>query len=752
MINTGTEMYPVIEGLGDIVQETREWYRSLGYRIGGTIYSVVKATDSMTGLVHSIANSVNLEMLISKKVKCVIEDIPAIAFVENEGADTVVHIGSWLYNRERLEEWYPPVAGMNNTEMLMFALGAINGAVALDLLAKTTAKNRTNTLEQVTQNIFGLYREKEYTYVLGEGVAYRDARRADDEKLIFMSALIHDVISMKAVLHKSREEVGWVIFPILLFRTFYSDAYAKKARENIEKEDSLDNFFSALLPLRCFSSGGAEILNVESSTGINFVKVLLTSVYESFNDCDRNSVTADARDVISGPVAMRYLKYISIPPEEAGKDDKGEGDGEDKQDDKGGGGGGGETQQNQNNNNEQNQDDKLQDRHSPFGGMKPPDPTTPINQDMRDREYKTEELNRRSKNTKIRRVSEGERDFTEKFLRRVFNTEEIDYENKSPVIYPLVYAKNMDEYFTATGLNRNYKNERGAEAISRIYNAVEKTPLRNLFLSRTMDIEKSQPARSGIALIPTRIVNIFTDEKVFSPLPEEDMERESEVNILIDASGSMTGYYNFNGEWVDEFGRTHNYFTCEFIELVTAIGQALLEGFTLANIHCTVFAHTTFDNSNYDEYPVVVRIADSETHDKKKAFGMSTAIHNQNNADGYAIEEMANHFTSDGKDRGKTLIVLSDGRPASKAYTGRHSGIEHTKRMVDQLREQENVQVYSISLDHDVVKYNDTIYGKENNFFPGEDEKINANTVIRNIVKLVSANSSRSANNVLTQG
>ena len=80
------------------------------------------------------------------------------------------------------------------------------------------------------------------------------------------------------------------------------------------------------------------------------------------------------------------------------------------------------------------------------------------------------------------------------------------------------------------------------ENILDVYNSIDKVSLRNLFMERTMDIEKSQPARSGIALIPTRIVNIFTDEKIFSPLPESETERDSEVIVLVDASGSMRGH------------------------------------------------------------------------------------------------------------------------------------------------------------------------------------------------------------------
>ena len=749
MINTGTEMYPVIEGLGDIVQETREWYRSLGYRIGGTIYSVVKATDSMSGLVHSIADSIKLDMPISKKVRCIIEDIPAIAFVENEGADTTVRIGSWLYNRERLEQWYPPVAAMNNTEMLMFALGAINGAVALDLLAKSTANSRVRTLEYIKTNIYNFYRNKDYVYVLGNGAVNLDAQKGNDESIIFMSAMIHDLLSIKATLHKSREEIGWIIFPILLFRAFYPDSAVYKACENVKKEDSLDNFLSAMLPLRCFSKSSAEVLKIESSVGLNFVKVLLSGVYETFDD--EGSSTNDAKEIISAPIAMHYLKYIILPPE---GDDEQKNEGEDGQDDtqEGEEGGGGGSPQDKN--------DKSENRHSPFGGMKPPDPATPINRDMRDKEDKSKVENRdileyRSANKRIKHVPDDERDFTEKFLRRVFNAEEIDYENKSPVIYPLVYAKNMDEYCAATGIQSGCTAKSAVKSIARVYDSIEKASLQNLFLSRTMDIEKSQPARAGITLIPTRIANIFTDEKLFSPLPEENMERESEVNILIDASGSMTGNYNeivSVKPVIDAYGRETNKFYCEFIELVMAVGRVLLEGFTLANIRCAVFAHTTFDTKNDDEYPIVVKIADSETYNTKERFDLATAIYNKNNADGYAIEEMANHFTSDGKDRGKTLIVLSDGRPACHAYRGGLDGMEHTKRMVDQLRDQEDVQVYSISLASGVVKYNDEIYGKENNFFPGEEEKINVNTVVQNIVKLVSANSARSANNVLTQG
>ena len=62
--------------------------------------------------------------------------------------------------------------------------------------------------------------------------------------------------------------------------------------------------------------------------------------------------------------------------------------------------------------------------------------------------------------------------------------------------------------------------------------------------------------------MPAHSFCIFTDEKLFSPLPEENTERESEVNILIDASGSMGNYNEIVSvkPVIDAYGRETNKF------------------------------------------------------------------------------------------------------------------------------------------------------------------------------------------------
>ena len=159
-------------------------------------------------------------------------------------------------------------------------------------------------------------------------------------------------------------------------------------------------------------------------------------------------------------------------------------------------------------------------------------------------------------------------------------------------------------------------------------------------MARTMDVEKSQPARSGIALIPTRIVNMFTDEKMFSPLPEESTERDSEVILLVDASQVWWQNFVFKNSQGVNMSNT----------LISGNGSAnaLLDGFRMSNIKCGVYAHTT-TNTKIGEAPVVVKIVDETTRNSLEQFLDANNISNENNGDNFAIEEVVKHFADDGK-------------------------------------------------------------------------------------------------------
>ena len=74
------ETYPTYSGLEDIISETRAWYNALGLRIGGSLFSVIRASEGITGLVHAISKTLKMTN-VSKKVRISVEDIPSIAYV-----------------------------------------------------------------------------------------------------------------------------------------------------------------------------------------------------------------------------------------------------------------------------------------------------------------------------------------------------------------------------------------------------------------------------------------------------------------------------------------------------------------------------------------------------------------------------------------------------------------------------------------------------------------------------------------------
>jgi hypothetical protein len=66
------------------------------------LYSVIRASEGITGLVHAMLR--RQMHTISKKVSIVVEDMPAIAYVTPNSASTIVHVGSWLYSRDKMEK------------------------------------------------------------------------------------------------------------------------------------------------------------------------------------------------------------------------------------------------------------------------------------------------------------------------------------------------------------------------------------------------------------------------------------------------------------------------------------------------------------------------------------------------------------------------------------------------------------------------------------------------------------------------
>lgn len=779
------ETYFTYESLGDIISETRAWYNALGLRMGSSLYGVVKASDGITGLVHAIAKTLKTQ-LVSKKVRIAVEDIPSIAYITLDSSQTIVHVGSWLYSRKKMEAWNPIVKTLNDADLLVFTLGLINGAVALDMMAQISARRRKETIDDVKQLLYSKYERNKnpsssgrlYIKKSAENFTGRLDNVSIDERFVYISASIYDLLMIKVCVTEHRRGASWAAFPVLLFRAFFDDEFARQAKTNIEKEDTLDTLVDCVSALKCFSSESAKILDVTSSVGLNLVKALLAGTVAEY---DNTAFTAES--VITNEMAGAYLKELAESWRDAIKEEKnqkkqksesqkqqgdgdGDGDGENNESESEN-----EKQENDTGENDEKDGNQEQRTSSYVKGIAPTDASTPVNEDEASKQRKETKSGTKSPQdgdefdtstlarspNQMARVGKGEpKEWLEHFMKLAFSGK-IEYNQSAhEVPAPLVF-KSMDDYLERVASDTGYtsveqlKNahsgyqESFRENVLTVFNSIDKTSLKNLFMERTMDIEKSQPARSGISLISTRIANIFTDEKIFSPLPDSETERDSEVIILVDASGSMM----YRGlSVVDKDGCKR---VMPIYDGVVGAAYALAEGFRAANVECTVFAHSTFGS---DDGVHVVKINDQYSLNQKNDFINAGYMQNRNNGDGYAIEEVAQFFGQGGKPVGRTLIVLSDGQPAFHGYGSTRNGDKHTRKTADELREQ-GINVYSISLVEHVVNDNNYIYGEQYNFFPVD--KLGGGVVslapmLKRIVEIVAKTSVRSANNVLTQG
>ncbi len=759
------ETYPTYDGLGDIISETRAWYRALGLQMGGSLFSVIRASDGITGLVHAIAKTLHMDN-VSKKVRIVVEDIPSIAYVTPNAGNTVVHVGSWLYSRDKMEKWHPVVKSMSESDMLVLTLGLINGAVALDMVAKATEYQRGQTVSNALRNILNGYgRRYDAVYVIESAASTPDENIALDEKYIYIASAIHDILAIKSCLTEHRN-ASWVIFPLLLFREFFDGPFAYYAKELITHDDTLDNLVACVSSLRCFSKHSAAILDVNTSVGINIIKAMLSGTTD---DVVKNSDVA--KEVLSSEMLTAYIKEArTVKTEQQQMQEQSD---DDKNDNKDKDSGNDNDKKKSGNKKDDNLSNPNQSDNGMVKDLSPNDASTPVNQDVaksapkQDKDFKkldefgnethmTDQdkaraqevlsFNKKERNGKL----EDSKNWLEQFMRMAFsgkikfNHSEINIPATRSFASVAEYCDVLRELGEGAYTRRNTDGFR--ENILDVYNSIDKVSLRNLFMERTMDIEKSQPARSGIALIPTRIVNIFTDEKIFSPLPENETERDSEVIVLVDASGSMRGHSL-------RFAGTDG--EMKYMSLydgVVGAAYAMADGFQRANVTCSVFAHSTLPNSG--DAPFICKLTDQYSLNRMNEFTNAGQLYSRNNADSYAIDEVAQYFSQDGRDIGRTLIVLSDGQPAFNGYRSDHNGDQMTKESAEKLRK-EGIKVYSISLTENVVRDNDRIYGKENNFFPVDDDgngTVSLSPMLKKIVEIVAKNSVRSADNVLTQG
>lgn len=757
------ETYPTYDGLGDIISETRAWYHALGLQVGGSLYSVIRASEGITGFVHAVAKTLKMHT-ISKKVSIVVEDMPAIAYVTPNSASTIVHVGSWLYSRDKMEKWHPAVRALSESDMLVLTLGLINGAVALDMIAKRTEEQRKQTMFSIVHALtVGYGRDNDTVYAVERNFGGKSASEQinADEMLTYISSAIHDMLAIKACLTEHRN-ASWAMFPLLLFREFFDDDFSNQAKDAIEKDDTLENLAACVSALRCFTKHSASILDVKTSVGINLIKAMLAGVVQ---DIEVNSDVA--KSVISSEMLSAYLKEIRQRQAELQRQEKplqgGSSEDGDESDNK----------KQQDNSKQKNEERRPNDNSGVVKDIESSDSSAPVNSNISDKRVKqpnefkqtdefgneTKKLDkekaeyqeRLSKNMKERTGKDADSSWLEQFMKLAFSGKVKFNRDAMDAPRPRTF-KNVNEYIDFLKAESvYYPNDRDNIAnfkknMLSVYESIDKVSLKNLFMERTMDIEKSQPARSGIALIPTRIVNMFTDEKMFSPLPENETERESEVVILVDASGSMRGG---DISIVDNSGNRRGF---PLYDGVIGAAYAISEGLQRAHVNCSVFAHSTLPEHNDGVF--TVRLTDQYSLNRLNEFTDAGKILSRNNGDSYAIEEMEQFFSQDGRDIGRTLIVLSDGQPACHAYRSHSSAREETKKSADKLRAV-GIKVYSVSLTRDVVEDNNVIYGKENNFFPAdelENGTVSLSPMLKKIVDIVAKNSARSADNVLTQG
>ena len=197
-----------------------------------------------------------------------------------------------------------------------------------------------------------------------------------------------------------------------------------------------------------------------------------------------------------------------------------------------------------------------------------------------------------------------------------------------------------------------------------------------------------------------QVHRIVTDGKVFADPIVTNGLGPQEIIILVDMSGSMTNYNNYvkalNEAWglamILESGR----------HKVSVFGHTadleLNPVFSNANVSCILYKFKSFE-----ERAAVIE-------EKLQLVNQEML---GNNMDHEAINMVTEYFTEARNQ--KTLIVISDGEPASIFYGSYTEGITLTKQVVDSTR-QKGINVISLSITEDCMENNNTIYGKDHNF------------------------------------
>lgn len=734
-----TGYYPVFD-MDSIVDETKDWYRALGIKMNcKNLTTLVRIANGFSGLVLSIYESLGLST--NFKVTTDVVDTPSVAFMKlNENGSRTVCVSSWIFDRAILSKWIPEVKSMSEEDVFAVSVAVINGALTLDILSQECKVK--DHISSIQNEIYTMC--KDYIAFDGIDVSYLEPT----DEFVFALNAIRDLMMLKYA--SSLDNNGWIRFPILMMRMFFSDSQVEEYAKTLLEKDCLKNFIPLLASLKCFTNATEDALLIRSF-GPASTRILL-----------QHPFTMDTARFMTRSIIENYFSECFVEKKRNGENagECGEGENSNKDNDK-------QNPKPQNESGDKKDKGNSSAEFAPISNMKrtAPESTAPINADIKKAMIKAMEEKfgdgaaKKMNDDGVNKteVSIGdpnkETDFNDpaEFMRSFFGHgkpthKKVDDEPADTRTFQSIdeYIKEYSPYkgsnsITALEWSRNIKN---------IFDNIDKTSLRNLFMAKTMDVEKSQPCRSGITIIPTRIANIFTDEKLFSPLPEEETERESEIIILLDGSGSMRSWEDPKINGVRQ--------RMSHVNLVAGVSYAILNGLIASNIRTQVFIHSTKDykvSVPGEEYTrskegcMLVKICDSNDTNQLEKFEKAYLFDNENNIDGYAIDAVVENFDFDGSNSTKTLIVLSDGSPAGHCYS-RVNGIEHTNEMVKKA-EKNGISVYSVSLNTSSEEDNDKIYGSERNIKLGETD---INKMLSKIVDVVSRESTRSANNVLTQG
>lgn len=213
---------------------------------------------------------------------------------------------------------------------------------------------------------------------------------------------------------------------------------------------------------------------------------------------------------------------------------------------------------------------------------------------------------------------------------------------------------------------------------------------RTLSLLKTRLPVPNIPDKRGPRLLPLQLSRFGTDGRVFGEYAEDKTQDETELVLLIDASGSMESIY----------------------EEVLSATKGIFESARQSRIRTVVLAHTADSGAQAHVITIV-----NGHHNIEHRFNKAASINLNENVDGMALLAAAKFFT---KRRGrKVLVSLSDGEPCCPGYNG-SSAVKHTMKSIQFLRDR-GIIVLSVSLVASVVRDNNQIYGKKFNI-PVENE------------------------------